>query len=166
MSWNQHWLKILVLWCNLSVKQKINDIYGKLHDNISSQSGDQGCIFKKLRRLSLSENWNTLKNEITRVKIINIAIYIKATPLAQKNKFSTLHPLLSCYCSFVFILLDFEQRVKFLCFKVSFHQPTHLRCLICCRGGGTELAHDHKIVRYLEPHCIAFISFRDINIRK
>ena len=34
----------------------MNDIYGKLRDNISSQSGHQECIVKKVRKLCLNEN--------------------------------------------------------------------------------------------------------------
>ena len=86
----------------------MNDVYGKLRDNISSQSGHQEYIVKKVRKLSLNENWNTLEKEITPVKMTKIVIYIKAQALAQKNEFSILHPLLHCYCRFVFILLDFE----------------------------------------------------------
>ena len=69
----------------------MNDIYGDIY-LLSSQSGHQGCIVKKVRKLCLNENWNTLENEITPVKIIKIVIYIKVQPLAQKNKFSSLHP--------------------------------------------------------------------------
>ena len=36
--------------------KKMKDIYGNLPDNISSQSGHQGCIVKKVRKLCFNEN--------------------------------------------------------------------------------------------------------------
>ena len=71
-----------------------------------------------------------MENEIMQLKITvamaNTVIYFNAQPCPQKNKLHNLHPLVLCYCSFVFVQLDFERRVRFiLYYKVSFHQRAH-----------------------------------------